>query len=388
VSKGFLSLFKEEFKRMLTTPRILVLILGIPLLLFLYYGALLQEGVSRDLPVTILDLDKSSTSRKLASFIDASAAMQIVYEVNDELEGQKTVRRGDSFALIIIPKDFQKNVQKGVKTNVTCYYNGQYLLPAGLIQRDFQTAAGYLAAGVRTISLEQGGLMPNQALAAVAPIKVEEHVLFNPYTSYEYYLGLAFMPMALQIIMLVVSIYVFGVDLKYRKGQELLERANNKIWVVAIAKILPYTLIFMVLGLYMNSYVFYKLSMPFKGNFFMLNAFFFLFILVCQSMGFFLASVMNSLRIALTIGGAYAAVAFSFAGYTFPPEGMSGFVRGVNYVFPFHSYMRFVVNYAIRGISFNAEQAGYLIAFAVFICLGLIGIPFYYKKLQKGGYDA
>lgn len=388
MSKGLLSLVKEEFRRMLTTPRILVLILGIPLMLFFYYGALLQEGVSRNLPVTILDLDKSSTSRKLASFLDASAAMQIVYEVNDELEGQKTVRRGDSFALIIIPKDFQKNVQKGVKTNVTCYYNGQYLLPAGLIQRDFQTAAGYLAAGVRTISLEQGGLTPDQALASVAPIKVEEHVLFNPYTSYEYYLGLAFMPMALQIIMLVVSIYVFGVDLKYRKGQELLERANNKVWVVALAKILPYSLIFLVLGFYMNTYVFYKLSMPLKGNFWMLNLFFLLFMLVCQSMGFFLAAVMNSLRIALTIGGAYAAVAFSFAGYTFPPEGMSGFVRGVNYVFPFHSYMRFVVNYAIRGISFNAEQAGYLIAFAVFICMGLIGLPFYYKKLQKGGYDA
>ena len=388
MSKGFLSLLKEECKRMLTTPRILVLILGIPLMLFLYYGALLQEGVSRDLPVTILDLDKSSTSRKLASFIDASAAMQIVYEVNDELEGQKTVRRGDSFALIIIPKDFQKNVQKGVKTNVTCYYNGQYLLPAGLIQRDFQMVAGYLAAGVRTISLQQGGLTPNQALAAVAPIKVEEHVLFNPYTSYEYYLGLAFMPMALQIIMLVVSIYVFGVDLKYGRGQELLERANNNIWVVALAKILPYTVVFATLGFYMNTYVFYKLNMPFQGNFLALNLFFLLFVFVCQSTGFFLASVMNSLRIALTIGGAYAAVAFSFAGYTFPPEGMSGFVRGVNYLFPFHSYMRFLVNYAIRGITFNTEQMSYLITFAVFICLGLIGIPFYYKKLQKGGYDA
>lgn len=267
MSTGFLSLVKDECKRMLTTPRILVLILGIPLMLFLYYGALLQEGVSRDLPVTLLDLDKSSTSRKLASFIDASSAMQIAYEVNDELEGQKTVRRGDSFALIIIPKDFQKNVQKGVKTNVTCYYNGQYLLPAGLIQRDFQTAAGYLAAGARTIALEQGGLTPNQALASVAPIKVEEHVLFNPYTSYEYYLGLAFMPMALQIIMLVVSIYVFGVDLKYRKGKELLERANNKVWIVALSKILPYTMVFMALGFYMNTYVFYKLSMPLKEVF-------------------------------------------------------------------------------------------------------------------------
>src|SRR5690606_26813591 len=111
------------------------------------------------------------------------------------------------------------------------------------------------------------------------------------------------------------------------------------------------------------------------------------FILICQSMALFLASVMSSLRTALTIGGSYAALAFSFAGYTFPPDGLSTFTQYFSYIFPFTYYIRFTVNYAIRGITFNSEQLHYMIALTVFACIGVIGILLYNKKLQKGGYD-
>ncbi|AJA69252.1 ABC transporter permease [Myroides odoratimimus] len=384
---GFLSIFISECKRMFTSPRLLVLMIGVPMMLFYFYSSLLSQGISRDLPVTLLDLDKSKLSRQLGRMIDATASMDIAYEVSDELEGQQTIRRGDSFALIIIPKNFQKNAQKGVYTNVVCYYNGQYLLPAGLIQRDFQMVAGNLAAGAKIMSLQQSGLMAEQAVATVVPTGTNSHVLYNPYTSYGYYLTLAFMPMSFQIIIMVISIYVFGSVLRYNKGKQLLEQSNDKVFVAVISRILPYTLLFCLMGFMMNSLLYYRIGVPFKGNFFVINLFFCSFVVVCQSMAFFMASIMSSLRTALTIGGSYAALAFSFAGYTFPPEGMSAFIRGFNYIFPFHSYMRFTVDYAIKGFQYNNTQQNYIITLAIFVCVGLLCIPLYYKKLKKGGYD-
>lgn len=138
----------------------------------------------------------------------------------------------------------------------------------------------------------------------------------------------------------------------------------------------------------MNSLLFYKLGVPLKGSFLVINLFFCVFVIVCQSMALFLTTLLSSMRTALTIGGSYAALAFSFAGYTFPPEGMSPFIQGLNYIFPFHSYMRFVVNYAIKGVSYNSDQRGYLISFAVFVLIGVVSIPFYYKRLKKGDYHA
>jgi len=50
--------------------------------------------------------------------------------------------------------------------------------------------------------------------------------------------------------------------------------------------------------------------------------------------------------------------------------------------------MRFLVDYAVRGITYNESQKGYIIALAIFSLLGVIGVPLYHKKLKKGCYDS
>lgn len=387
MKKGFISIFKEECIRIFTSIRLLLLMLGVPVFLFFMYSNLLSEGVARNLPITLLDLDKSSLSRQFARMVDANATMEIAYEVADEWEGQQTIRTNKSYALIIIPRDFQKHAQKGLAPNITCYYNGQYLLPAGLIQRDFQLVAGSFSAGAKIEVLKKSGNMPEQAMGNVMAIGNENHTLFNPYLNYGAYLNLGFLPMAFQIIVMIVTIYALGNTLKYNKGRELLKQTDNNIVAIVFGKILPYTIVFFIVGYFMNSIIFYKVEAPLNASFFMVNMITLSFIVVCQAIAIFITSIVTSLRTAMTIGGGYTALAFSFAGYTFPPEGMSGFVQGLNYIFPFHSYLRFVINYAVRGISFNAMQSAYMLVFVIFLLLGLLSIPLYYRRLKKGGYN-
>lgn len=252
----------------------------------------------------------------------------------------------------------------------------------------FQTLGMMFAAGARIETLEQGGLTPDQALAMVNPINTDFHILFNPYTSYAIYLNLSFMPMAFQIIMMIVTVNALARPLKYKQGNQILLLSGGSSLKAIFGIILPYTIIFMILGVFMNSLLYYKIGVPLHGSFLGVNLIFLSFVIAIQSIAVFLAGIMNSLRMAITVGGDYCALAFSFAGYTFPADGMSNFIQVINYVFPFTSYMRFVVDYAMRGIMFNHNQSIYLIGLAVFTTLGVIGIPFYAKKLQKGGYDA
>lgn len=381
-NKGFLSIFTSECKSFASSTRLMLFTLGVPLLLFVYYAGLMDKQVARDLPVTILDQDNSVLSRQFINMIQANATMEVAYRVSDEIEGENTLKVGKSYALIIIPKDFSRNIQKGNSPNVTCYYNGQYLLAGGLIMKDFQMVALSLNAGIAMQTLEKKGMMPAQAMGSIMPVKIDPHILYNPFTNYSFYLNLAFFPMAFQIVIMVVSIYVFGSVLKYKRGKALLDQAKGSIWGAVCGKILPYTLIFATLGFFMNALLFYKMDMEFKGSFLVVNLFFISFILVIQSVSLFLAAVLPSLRAALNIGADYAALAFSFAGYTFPPDGMTPLVKAISYAFPFHSYMRFNVDYAIKGIAFNNDQVGYVIALAVFASLGIIALPIYYKKLK------
>ena len=388
MKKGFLAIFKEEVYRLFKTPRLLLLTFGVPLFLFIFYASLFNQGVPTNLPIVVLDSDKSQLSRQFKMMIESTSTLSILEEVTDELAGEKLVRKGDAYAFVIIPKDFQKSIQKNDYTSVTCYYNGEYILPGGLIMEKFQTLAMMFAAGARIETLEQGGLTPDQALAMVNPINTNFHILFNPYTSYAIYLNLSFMPMAFQIIIMIVSVYAIGRTLKYQRGKELLDKANGNAIVAMLGTLLPYTVIFTIIGFLMNLLLYYGIEVTLNGNFWVVNLIFIGFVIAIQSMAFFVASTMNSLRLAMEVGADYAALAFSFAGYTFPANGMSTFIQVMNYIFPFTSYMRFIVDYSLRGIMFDTSQYGYVIAFAIFTCFGMIGIPFYVKKLQRGGYNA
>ncbi|MCI0922324.1 ABC transporter permease [Sphingobacterium rhinopitheci] len=386
--QSFFKIFLEEWNKIFNTPRLLIILFGVPFFVFFFYSSLLQQGVPTKLPVAILDQDKSPLSRQMGLMFSASATIDLAYNVNDELEGQTLVRKNDAYAFIIIPKGFQRNILKGNYTSVSCYYNGQYLLSGAIILKDFQTVTQTMMAGVVLETLEEKGLSPDQAMSSILPINTVVHVLYNPYTSYSYYLNVAFMPMALQIMVMIMAIYTFGLVLKQNKGQELLAKAGGKVYIAIFGKILPYTVVFFALGFLMNAILYYKIGTPLQGSFLGVNLIFFAFVIVLQSVGLFIAAITTSFRTALTIGGDYTALAFSFAGYTFPAIGMSKFIQVLCFIFPFTSYMRFVVDYGIRGIAFNDTQKGYIIALGVFALFGIIGVPLYHKKLKKGHYNA
>ncbi|WP_246118450.1 ABC transporter permease [Apibacter muscae] len=386
--KGFLSILKQEFIRLFTSPRLLLFIFIVPVAIFFYYSKLMYSGVPRDLPVVLCDQDNTQTSRKLIRMFDASPTLKFTSTVNNYKEGEKKIKSENSYALIVIPRDFEKNLFKGNSVNVICYYNGQYILAGSLINSAFQTVASTFSAGVHLQTLNKKGQMPSQAMANTVPIKIDEHILFNPYTNYSYYLNIALMPMALQIVIMVVSIYVLGNVLKYNNGNQLLEQGCQNIWVVYWGKILPYTLVFTIIGFFMNSLLFYYIKIPLQGSFFAINLFFLCFIVVCQFMSIFFVSISKDLRSALTFGGGFAALSFSFTGYTFPAMGMPIVVQYINYIFPFTSYLRLIVDYAIRGISFNHLELNYYLAFGIFIIIGFLSIYKYRILLKKGGYHA
>ncbi len=385
--KSFFNIFLSEWARIFSSHRLLLILFGVPIFILAFYTSLLSEGIPTKLPVAILDQDKTPLSRQLGLMLQSTATIDL-YNVNDELEGEKEVRKNTAFAFIILPKNFQKNILKGNYTSVTCYYNCQYLLSGALIMKDFETVAQTMMAGVVLETLQQKGLSQDQALSSILPINTNLHVLYNPFTSYNYYLNIAFMPMAIQIMIMIMAIYTFGLELKQNKGQELLKRANDNIYAAILGKILPYTITFFVLGFLMNSLLYYKIGTPLRGNFVMVNVIFFVFVLVLQSVGLFIAAITTSFRTAMTIGGDYTALAFTFAGYTFPSIGMNKIIQYLCYIFPFTSYMRFIVDYAIRGIAFNDSQKAYIIGFAIFALFGIIGVPLYHSKLKKGSYDA
>ena len=140
--------FIKETKRLLASPKRLFYVLVLPLLLFGFFALVFYQGVPRDMPVKYIDYDQSLLSAQLLRMLDATPAIGLQGALSDEAEAKRSLQRQEIYAFVVIPAGFQKNVFKGENEQVLCYVNNQFMLPAGLIQKDFQTTVGMFSSGL------------------------------------------------------------------------------------------------------------------------------------------------------------------------------------------------------------------------------------------------
>jgi len=386
MKKGFIAVTQKEFAGIFSNPRILVILI-LPIILFSFYGLIFSRGVPTDLPVAIIDQDHSVLSREFIRDLDATSMIKIDRYVQDEQQAIKLLRTEKVYAFLLIPDNFQKDIFRGKTANAMFYENNDFLTPGGMLSKAFLTAGGEFSASLRVNALMQQGHSIHQAGTSVQPIRLDSHILFNPYTNYSYYLGLALMPMSLQLLVMLTTIYVLGKMLKNREGKELYLLSGENVWAAFWGKMIPFTVLFIVIAVYMLSYLYWYMGIPMKGNYFTVLSLTILLVLVYQLMALFFVSVSKEFRTLATIAGGYSSLSFSFVGYTFPADGMPKVIQAMDYIFPFSSYARMYINIAVRDNPFQYSLPLFT-GLMVFSIIGLLSLPRFRKILQKGGYDA
>jgi len=152
--------------------------------------------------------------------LDATPNIDLKIKLTDEKEAQRLIQQQQIMGFIVIPADFQQKLFKGENQSLICYTNSQFMLGASLIQKDFQTTVGMFSAGLVMKKKMQKGQQTEKVRAEAQTVKVDDHGLFNPYANYAYYLLTALLPMMLQMIVMMVTVYVLGIEFRYRRGKQ------------------------------------------------------------------------------------------------------------------------------------------------------------------------
>jgi ABC-2 type transport system permease protein len=222
-------------------------------------------------------------------------------------------------------------------------------LPGGLEYKAFRKVIGTISAGVNIEKQRKQGVSMQQALVNFQPIVANNSVLSNPYTNYSYYLNTGFLAMFFQTFVMLTTIYCFGTDLKYSKGNKLLKITKGNLPAIIIGKVLPYTVWFLLVGIMMFFSMYVWQDFPFVGSKITVLAGLLLLIIANQSYALFFISISNSFRQALTIGSGFAAVSLSFSGITFPIFGMPKVLQWLSQIFPFTHFFELLLDQSQRG---------------------------------------
>ncbi|MGE0078529.1 MAG: ABC transporter permease [Bacteroidales bacterium] len=376
--QGWWSVIKREFSLMKSRRTYLMVTLILPIVAVGVMTLIFIKGVPRNLPIGLVDLNHSATSRKLARMIDAVPSADIVSHYSNPTEAKQAIERGDIYGVVIIPEDFEKGLFKGTRPQVAFFYNNAYMVVGGIINKDVTTVVSTLSAGADLNLRLKKGQHNNQAMQQVMPIRVDTHMLFNPYSNYFYYLATAFLPVMLLMFILGGTVYAIGSEFKYHRAGDWLKAAHGSIIRALSAKMAPYLFIYTILMVFVNVLLFKFLGTPFKGNVWILIYNGLLFVLAYISMGIVLISSFTSLRMALSFSSVYAALAFTMSGLTFPHIAMYKTVMILGYLFPFTHYNKVFIDQALQGAPISSSIQSLLI-----LNLFLI-LPFFFlKKLKR-----
>jgi len=347
--KGWYQVAKRELGRIAQRRLYLLMLLIFPLLSTGFFVALFAPQVPEDLPIAVYDADQTQTSRKVLQMIDATPSAAITFEVSDLGQGKKHIQHMEAYALVVIPRNFEYELTRGELPVVKNYYNNAFLVAGGLLNTDITTAVRTFAAGAGYKKLVKKGEQPLQAQVKVSPVKLDKHILFNPYTSYFYYLATCFLPLMLQIFILSGVVYAIGIELKEGTAAQWLATADDNMVQALSGKLLPYLAIFGLHMAFIYTLLFHFFHVPLLGSALILGYNAILFVLAYISVGILLASIFPSVRMALSVSSVVAALAFTFSGLTFPYLAMPESFVLAGQAFPFSHYLKVFIDQALRG---------------------------------------
>jgi ABC-2 type transport system permease protein len=340
---------KREIAQLLNNRTIIIFAIILPFVSFLFFHGLFNNGVVRDLPIAVIDHDNSGISRNIIAQLDATPELQVNFYPLSEHDGEELIKTGKAIGLITIPKDIQNHLKSGKQVNIINQYNSNILLPGGLEYKAFNKVIGTISAGIFIQKKLKSGMSKQQALTNYQAVNLNSHVISNPYTNYSYYLNTGFLTLFFHIFVILTTIYIFGIDLKYGKANKLLRISHGQLVPLILGKLIPYTIWFFFVGLIMLYTMFVWHDFPLNGSKLTIIIGMLLFIITTQSFALLIISISKSFRTALTIGSGFAAISLSFSGITFPIFGMPKLLQWMSQIFPYTHFFNFLLEQSQQG---------------------------------------
>lgn len=349
MQKGILAVLVRELRRMSSSAIYLFVVIVFPLACFFLFAEIFKNGVPHKIPIAVCDNDASLMSRKATRMVNATPSVDAIYKVSSFNEGKELMMRGKINALVVIPNNFEKDLYRATPTTIALYVNNVNILKGGLLDRDIRTALMTLNAGVDLQTRMKKGESSVQAMAQVMPVVLDKKMLYNPFGSYAYYLLTTLLPIMLQMFILTASVYAINIEMKKGTAREWLKASGFDVISAITGKILPYSVIFFIISLFMSTMLYQFIGVPLRGSRLVLILSNLFFVLAYQGIGILIACMTSNLRMGLSMSSAYAICAFTFSGLTFPFMGMPKIFGVLGQFFPFTQYLDIYISQGLRG---------------------------------------
>lgn len=367
IIKRILSIALRECRRMKENRIYLFSMVVFPIFVTFFFTSLMSEGQPQDMPVGVVDLDNSATTRKLTRMLDSFQSSKVVAHYPNFESARLAMQHNEIYGFLYFPKGTTADLLASRQPKVSYYYSYASLTAGSLVFKDLKTVATLGTAGVGKSVMTAKGYTDKQITTFLQPIAIDLHPVGNPWLNYNIYLSTMLVPTCLLLFIFLVTAYSMGSELKQNTARELYARAGGNPFLAITGKMLPQTVVWLIIMMGYLYYTFAILEFPHPGGWGSIIGLGVLAVLAAQGFGVFMFGLFPSMRMAMSMCSLWGVLSFSMVGTAFPTLAMDPALQSMAQLFPMR---HFFIIYEIVVFGGNAwtDVAVNVAALSLFAC--------------------
>lgn len=375
---GFKETFLREIRTVLRDKNLVTILLIAPVFYPLFYGSIYLNKAEKDVPVVIIDMDRSAVSEKLIRDLDAHHLIAVKGVTGNEDDAEDLIMKVDVQGTIIIPGDFGKNYKALRGTELKILLNTTAFLPSNDINKGVNETLIAYAQNVRARLFNLKGYSIEQAEEISEPIRDQVKFLFNPAETYGDFLLPGIMVLILQQTLLIGLSESIAKEREAGRLHTLIEAAKGKTSAAVAGKSAFYFILFMSYAFFYITLNFMIFTLNMKGSILLTLLFTSVFLIAMISMSFFIASFFNRKILALQVVALTSYPFFFLTGYAWPENAMPDLVRYAGQLFPGTPFINAWMRITQMGADFSEVRR----EFGLLVILASVGIVTAYFRFR------
>ncbi|BFM42099.1 ABC transporter permease [Flavobacterium sp. CFS9] len=379
--QNFFSLLKREFQLFWKNKVLRILFIGAPILYGVLLGYVYGKGKVTDLPILVVDQDRSELSSKAIQMFEDNEVLSVSSVLYDQNNLSQLAIQKDATCVVIIPKDFEKMTLTKKYPEITTIVNTSNVLTANYASTAIQICLGTLKAGVQIETLRKQGVPENLLASQYEPFKTTFIKKYNRSTNYMYFLWPGVLATVLQQVLLLGLALSFASEFENGTFKELVKKCPSVLKMLAV-KIIPYLI--MSFGVWIIYWLFTLwFRLPFYENLAALTFIAGIFVLAASFIGILVSIVVPNQLKATEILMVIATPSFILSGFTWPLSQMPQAIQAIANIIPLTHFLKAFRILIIENGTFSQTTASIRNMIIIGLICGIASyIALYFKKKE------
>ncbi len=243
-------IFREELRNIFRDSGVLIFFILVPLAYPLLYSFIYTNEVVREVPVAVVDADRSATSRDYLRRTDATADIRIAAYCANMEEARELLKHREVYGIIYIPSDFTSRLSRGEQSYVSLFSDMSGMLYYKAVLTSNTNVSLDMNARIKVA--RAGNTPQEQDKVTEHPIAYEEVSLYNPQNGFAAFLIPAVLMLILQQTLLLGVGISAGTAREHNAFRNLLpvSRHYTGLLRIVLGKSWAYLLVYIPISVY------------------------------------------------------------------------------------------------------------------------------------------